>query len=216
MELHRRKKKTRGMKDFVQTLIKKVFAVLALVLLSWGTCQAQEPTPGQRWIEQADGGFVFPVSPSAGRNYSMGVGGDILVGYRLTRSFSLGVGLGYYDCDERLVGGMDGEWIYTSLMGVARYSFGTGAVRPYLFLGAGLAFNYVSLTPSSGPKITNPEEVDPLLSPGVGILFIVQEGLALFIQSRVDMDFTSSLSGLGSDNPAFFIPIKMGISVFPQ
>lgn len=195
--------------------MKKVIGWMGLLLLAAWPCWAQELTPNQRWIEQADGGFVFPTTSSAARNYGRGLGGDILVGYRLDPQFSLGLDLGYYDCDQRTLGTSGGQWNYTSALVVARYAIGQGWIRPFLFFGAGFAFNDVSLTPKAGDSVSD-SETDPLLSPGAGVLFIVGDGVALFAQSRVDLDFTSSLSGLNFQNPAIFIPVKAGVSIFPQ
>ncbi|SRR5579871_3132787 len=195
--------------------MKKTIGWMGLLLLAAWHCQAQEPAPNQRWIEQADGGFVFPVSPGASQNYGRGLGGDILVGYRIDRRFSLGLDLGYYDFDQKTLGAAGGEWVYTSLLGVARYTVGTGWVRPFLFGGIGLAFNNVSMGGGAGTK-ANRSETGPLLSPGAGVLFILGDGLALFAQGRLDMDFVSPMGGLAPENPTLFFPLKAGISIFPE
>ncbi|HEY5039074.1 MAG TPA: outer membrane beta-barrel protein [bacterium] len=204
-----------------------LFLVLVLgVLPAWGNdslVPGQKPidqaddslAPGQKWIEQVDGGFVFPVSTSAAANFDRGVGGDILVGYRFNRDFSLSADLGYYDCDAKGGGATAGEWIYTPVLAVARFNFGAGTVRPYLIFGAGAAFNTFSFTPVSS-VLQSKSETDFLLAPGVGILFVVATNMALYVQGRMDMDFiaTGMLGGPFIESPVIFVPVKVGASFF--
>jgi hypothetical protein len=171
--------------------------------------------PGQKWIEQIDGGFVFPVSPSVAAAYNRGVGGDILVGYRFNRDFSLAADVGYYACPENAGGAIAGEWDYTPLLAVARFNFGAGTVRPYVLLGGGIAFNNYSYTPfDSGKQMI--QESNFLLTPGLGVLFVVAGNFALYVQGRLDMDFTPVAvpGGLFSESPVLFIPVKVGASFF--
>jgi Outer membrane protein beta-barrel domain len=173
---------------------------------------ADQLNENQKWIEQADGGLAFPVSPAASKGYAMGYGGDILVGYRFTREFSLSADLGYYDCDQKGLGAEAGEWIYVPILAVARYNFGSGWVRPYLLFGAGAAVNTYTLTPGYTGKLSK-RETDPLVSPGAGLLFIVARDAALYFQVRWDLNF-STPEGPFSDSPAVFMPVKGGISLF--
>jgi hypothetical protein len=204
-----------------------LLALVFAVLPAWaddGLAPRQnliEPTnetlaPGQKWIEQVDGGFVFPVSPSAAANFDRGVGGDILVGYRFNRDFSLSADLGYYDCDAKVGGATAGEWFYTPVMAVARFNFGAGTVRPYLILGAGAAFNTFSFTPISLVRQSK-GEADFLLAPGIGVLFAIATNMALYVQGRLDIDFTPAGGVLGSpfmESPVLFVPVKAGLSFF--
>ena len=172
-----------------------------------------DPLPeNQRWIEAIDGGFIFPVSSAASNDYDRGVGGDILIGYRFDRTFSLSVDLGYYDCDQKTAGGSAGEWIYVPILGIARWTFGSDWVRPYVFAGAGIAVNSYNLTQGVWGHVSN-RETDLLLAPGAGVLFVIAPGTALYIQSRLDLNFTTQ-SGPWTDNPSIFLPIKGGLSLF--
>jgi hypothetical protein len=171
---------------------------------------SQELDENQRWIEQADGGFVFPVSPAVANGYARGYGGDILVGYRFNRDFSLSADLGYYECDQTGASSSSGQWIYVPVMGVARYNFGPGWVRPYVLLGAGIAVNTYTLTPGYNGKLSN-RETDPLLAPGLGVMFIVEHDLALYAQTRLDINFSTAA---WTDNPSLFLPVKGGLSFF--
>jgi hypothetical protein len=173
---------------------------------------SQELNEKQRWIEQVDGGFVFPLSPAVAAGYSRGVGGDLLVGYRFDRDFSLSADLGYYDCDQKFEGATGGEWIYVPVLLVARYNFGPGWVRPYVLLGAGAAVNTYTLTPGYSGQLSN-RQTDLLLSPGGGVLFVVAKDTALYAQARFDLNFTA-VGGPWTDNPSIFMPLKAGISFF--
>ena len=177
---------------------------------------SQDLKENQRWIEQVDGGVVYPASKANAAAYGAGFGGDILVGYRFTRDLSLSGDLGYYDCDQKTGGAEAGEWLYTPLMAVARLNIGSSPVRPFLLLGAGIAFNTFSVTPSYlGFKVSE-RETDFLLSPGAGLLFIIGGNAALYIQGRVDLNFTTDRAGTSpfTDSPSLFIPVKAGLSFF--
>ena len=177
---------------------------------------AQDLKENQRWIEQIDGGVVFPASQANAAAYGAGIGGDILVGYRFSRDFSFSGDLGYYDCDQKNSGALAGEWLYTPLMAVARLNFGSAPVRPFLLLGAGIAFNTFSETPAYSGIKTSERETDLLLSPGAGILVVIGGNAALYLQGRLDFNFTSERAS-GSpftDSPSLFIPVKAGLSFF--
>jgi hypothetical protein len=101
-------------------------------------------------------------------------------------------------------------------MEVARLNFGEGWVRPYVLLGVGGAFNTFSQTPGSLATRVSKQEVDFLLAPGAGVLFVVAKDTALYLQARMDVDFVGngSLGSPAADHPTLFIPIKGGISFF--
>lgn len=192
--------------------MKTKFLVVGLLILAAVPAFSQELNENQKWIEQADGGFVFPVSPSVAAGYARGVGGDLLVGYRFDRNFSLSADLGYYDCDQKFLGANGGEWIYVPVLAVARYNFGPGWVRPFVLLGAGVAVNTYTLTPGYNGKLSD-RETDLLLAPGAGVMFIVARDTALYVQARFDLDF-STVGGPWTDSPSLFVPLKAGISFF--
>ena len=184
----------------------------ALLFLAVLPAFSQELNEKQRWIEQADGGFVFPLSTAVAAGYARGYGGDILVGYRFDRDFSLSADLGYYDCDQTAASSSSGEWIYVPILAVARYNFGPGWVRPYVLLGAGVAVNTYTLTPGYDGKLSN-RETDLLLAPGLGVMFVVSKDTALYAQARFDLNFTT-VGGPWTDNPSVFMPLKAGLSFF--
>ncbi|HJT25190.1 MAG TPA: hypothetical protein VJ873_11490, partial [bacterium] len=81
--------------------MKNGFFGFAILFLAVTAVWAQELNEKQRWIEQVDGGFVFPLSTAVAAGYSRGYGGDILVGYRFDTHFSLSADLGYFECDQK-------------------------------------------------------------------------------------------------------------------
>lgn len=207
----------RGFHGFVKKHSSKKLPALFLLslALSASTVLASSLEKDQQWIESADAGLVFPVSPVASANYATGIGGDVVVGYRFDRDFSLSTALGYYDMDRVGGGAAEGEWIYVPLMEVARINFGDGWIRPYVLLGLGASFNsYSAAVLGQSGKATN-EQTGFLASPGAGVLFRAFSDLVFYAQCRVDMNFIPSSSIVPlSDSPSIFIPLKLGLSVF--
>ncbi len=189
---------------------------LALLLILPGMALADEGDipADQRWTETADGSLALPLSTSVAQAFSTGFGGDLSVGYRLDRTFTLAVASGYYQYDiSKPTAGESGNFSYVPLMGVARFNLTHEAIRPYLFLGLGVALNSYSQTFSS--ESSKSTQTDFLMAPGAGVLFKVADSAALFLQARVDMDFTGA-NGFGgtSNSPTIFIPIQAGIGFF--
>jgi hypothetical protein len=172
-------------------------------------------TKDQRWVEQIDGSFSIP-SFSGTVNPSLGLGGDINIGYRFDRTFCLFLGTGYYQYNVPLAPGAANALLaYIPLVAILRLTFGDGDIRPYVFGGAGIALNTYTQNNAPGspvPKI-NEAETDFYLAPGLGIIYRFSSDMALFLQSRVDIDFTSPHGlGITLDSPSVFIPLQAGIS----
>ncbi|HVZ79197.1 MAG TPA: hypothetical protein VHE12_00195 [bacterium] len=125
-----------------------------------------------------------------------------------------------------------GGWSYIPVRLSARYSFptGSGAVTPYLFWGAGVAFHSAQITTSyNGQSVTTSvSENTFLLSPGLGVAVKWGPDRELFFQGRLDMTFMSqdgqdtiTLSGngmtgqakgnLSDDGTALFLPLQVGL-----
>ncbi len=207
----------RGFHGFVKKhSTKKLPAFFLLWLaLSASSVLAAPLEKDQKWIESADAGLVFPVSPQASANYATGIGGDVMVGYRFDRDFSLSTSLGYYDMDRAYGGAASGEWIYVPLMEVVRLNFGDGWVRPYVLLGVGASLNSYSAAVLGQSGKATTQQTGFLTAPGAGVLFRFFSDLVFYVQCRVDMNFLPS-SGIvpQADSPSLFIPLKLGISVF--
>jgi hypothetical protein len=175
----------------------------------------------RRWIESVDGGVLIPASPLASKYYNPGIGGDITVGYRFDRNFSLSADLGYYFLKQNASSGESGQWNYVPLMALIRYTFGSfssGPVHPYVLLGLGAAFNNYSPSVSAFGQTSNGllNQGNLLICPGLGVLCKIDGETALFLQTRLDMNFVTSRNSVSAyaDSPTLFIPIKAGLIFF--
>ena len=191
--------------------MKNIFWILVPLFLADGQAWCQELLPSQKGFEQVDGGAVIPASAEVSRDYGIGLGGDVLMGYRFNRDFNLAADLGYFYAGQKTTGETAGGWTYAPMMMLLRYNIGSGWIRPYLLLGAGFALNSYSIAVGSSVPADN--DVNLLLSPGFGILFTLEQALAVYLQTRLDMDFTPVSVALPlSENPTLFIPIKIGLT----
>jgi len=196
---------------------KKIIALIFWSVLPGSLGAQADLNPNQRWVEQIDGSFALP-SLSSTAETNPGLGGDINIGYRLDQNWALFAGCGYYQYN--LSAGTPGTsalLAYIPLVGILRLTFGDGDLHPYVFGGTGIALNTYSQTVTSGGLVskTGQAETDFYLAPGLGILYRIYSGMALFLQARVDMDFTSPHGlGIPLGNPSVFIPLQAGISFF--
>ncbi len=193
------------------------FMILGWVL-SLSTAWAQEElSPSQKWVEQVDGSFAVP-SFMATVEPNPGLGGDINIGYRFDKTLSLLIGSGYYQYNLTTGPPATGAQLsYIPLVGILRLNLGSGPFHPYAFWGTGIAINtFTRINPQGSPisKISA-AETDFYLAPGLGIIYAISGYMAVFLQSRIDLDFTSR-NGLGIplSNPSIFIPLQAGISFF--
>jgi hypothetical protein len=167
------------------------------------------------WVEQADGGLSFPLS-SAPQGSNPGFGGDLNIGYRLDRTLAFFVGTGYYQYDlSASPTAVKDKLAYIPFTGICRITLGDGPIHPYLFGALGIALSTYSQTNPLADTETNKAETDFYAAPGLGILFALSSNMAFFLQSRLDLVFTSH-NGLGTplDSPTVFIPLQAGISFF--
>lgn len=198
----------------MRTLFLVIFGWILAVSPGWAQKVLK---PDQRWVEQIDGSFSIPYFEAL-QKPNPGFGGDINIGYRFDRSLALFIGSGYYQYNiAPAPPATSAQLAYIPLVGVLRLTFGGGPFRPYVFAGAGIAINTYSQVNAPGnttSKITA-AETDLYLAPGLGIFYRFSEDMGVFLQSRVDIDFTSP-NGLGVPlaNPSVFIPLQAGISFF--
>ncbi len=191
--------------------------ILGLCLIATPALSQSGPDPHPQWIEQIDGSFSVPAS-STQRLADPGLGGDINVGYRFDNTFSFFVGTGYYQYGiAPSPGGQNAQLSYIPLTGILRFTFGGGFFRPYLVGGFGGALNTYTQTnpPGSLTARSSESQINFYLAPGLGVLYVFSSDMAVFLQARVDVDFTSH-NGLGGEleNPSVFIPLQIGISFF--
>jgi hypothetical protein len=195
---------------------------LLAVLFCWGfTLSAvwaqADLRPDQQWIEQIDGSFAIP-SISTVEVSNPGYGGDINVGYRFDHTWALFFGTGYYQYNIlTATDAVSSQLNYIPLTLFFRMTLGEGPFHPFFFGGGGVVINTFTQTfPSGDPVHTvNQTEIDPYLGPGAGVLYKFSSDMAAFVQTRLDVDFTS-FHGLGipMTSPSIFIPVQAGISFF--
>jgi hypothetical protein len=191
--------------------MKRLFLLVLALVLPLSAVWGDDLNPDQRWTESIDGSFSFPFSTADAQAFAPGLGGDLSMGYRFDRNFTLSAATGYYQYNVQNQPGSTANLSYIPLLAVARYNLMTGPVHPYIFLGAGVALNTFTLNSST----LGTRETDFLLTPGLGVLFRVADFMGIFFQGRVDIDFTST-GGLGksTDSPSIFIPLQVGVGFF--
>ena len=195
--------------------MKKTLIFACLLLFPAGWAGANDLPQTQQWTQSVDGAFATPLSTNDAQAFNLGWGVDGSIGYRFDPTFSLACVAGYYEYDiQNPPAGTSGHLSYIPLMLMPRLNLlMKGRIHPYFFLGAGLAFNTFSVT-TNGIGLSQ-QETDLLLAPGLGAIFPVADNIALFLQGRVDIDFTSSGGlGKGVDSPSIFVPIQGGVGFF--
>jgi hypothetical protein len=169
----------------------------------------------QKWVVQVDGGYSTPVFRDM-HKLDPGYGGDISVGYRFDRTFGLFIGTGYYRFNIPFAR-ISTQLSCVPVDGILRVTLGKGHLHPFVFLGIGGVINTFTKTDSSviaGSK-TSQTEINFYMAPGLGIMYVFSKNKALFIQTRMDLDFTTYNGfGIPMNSPTIFIPVQIGISFF--
>jgi hypothetical protein len=171
--------------------------------------------PRQKWVMQVDGGYSTPVFREA-HKLDPGYGGDIGVGYRFNRTFALFFGTGYYRFNIPFAS-MSTQLTCVPVDGVFRMTFGKGHLHPYVFCGLGGITNTFTKTDFTAVPTskTSQTEINFYMAPGLGIMYVFSKNKALFIQTRMGLDFTTYNGfGIPMSSPSVFIPVQVGISVF--
>lgn len=220
--------------------------ILALVLGSMlvATSASFADSPQGNFVVSVNGLVGVPTSSNVASDVGVGFGGEGFVGYAFNSQFTLGVDSGYdtYSINESYVlkalnlpslppaRTLTGSLNYIPIMAEAKYAFSATGVKPYVLLGAGIALNSGSFTVSvPGQSATGTiSETDLLIAPGLGVAFPVSDKIDIFVQARVDLDFTNNNdstpgtitynpggSGTGNgnftgDNPTIYIPFALG------
>lgn len=196
------------------TKILPVIVILWVLTASFGLAQSSSGSD-QKWVVQVNGSYVLP---AFGNNHRIqkGYGGDISAGYRFDRTFSLFLGTGYYNFTMPFTPEAT-RISYFPLAGIGRVTFGKGRVHPFVFCGVGTVLNAFTQTDSlqNPPVKTTQTEINFYMAPGLGIMYVFTNKTAIFVQSRMDLDFTSSnVFGVPMGSPSIFIPIQLGISFY--
>ncbi len=149
------------------------------------------------WIIQANQDFSFPLDNLANRvNPSWSVQGS--VGYRFPINLELSIESGY-DSYAARDSSFNRIWTVFPLVFKVQYGFGNGIIQPYVFIGAGAAFN--NKTASADGSTIGASETDFLDEGGIGMDFSLDKNSSFFFQFKLVMDHTSS--SYSDDTPVF-------------
>ncbi|HXL72813.1 MAG TPA: hypothetical protein VN963_04225 [bacterium] len=164
-----------------------------------------DPPESGHWFMQLNGDLNSPTGNLA-NEVNQGWGGEISVGYHLTRSTEIAIETGFDTYSEKDTA-FNGSWNMTPLVFKGIYIIGHEFVRPYVFLAAGMAFN--SRIADFGAYTGSNNEADFLGEAGFGLSFSMGEGSSVFLQTKMEVDTTSA--GYASDQPTILIPLNAGI-----
>ncbi len=184
--------------------MKKILILSLMLMLGSVSFAMADDTTGGAWVIQLNGDTGFATGNLA-KNVNQGWGGEGSIGYRFPSNILLAVESGF-DTYSAKNGTFNAQWNMVPLIAKIQSCFGTGMVKPYLFVGGGLAFN--SSTASAFGVSGTTTETDFLGEAGLGFDFAVAENVALFVQGKVEMDTTSK--NYSSDVPTVLIPINAG------
>jgi hypothetical protein len=156
------------------------------------------------------------LSKDLSRAYTPGFGFDVGIGQRLSPQFSY-----LLDFEGTVVWPSDDQWngdLTVSNLNIAllaKFRLSEKGVRPYLFLGPGLAANSSNFKFGSDGLDGNYTLSSGgfLLEGGVGIEVPIIKFLYVYLQGRTVCEFENSnfASYAGIDNTSVYVPIEMGI-----
>jgi len=165
------------------------------------------PSPLGTWVVQVDGETSFPTG-RLNNVVGEGWGPEGSFGYRFPQNITLSLEAGYVGYAAKN-GALNTTWDIVPILLKGQYNFGSGNIQPYLFLGLGIALNYESSS-FAGPGGAV-GEADFWEEAGLGVSFALLTQTYLFIQSKVEIDNTSS--NYAGDQPTVLIPIDVGLNV---
>lgn len=192
----------------------------------------------------------FPLSNKTGSEYTPGFGIGLDFKLPLDSHWSVGVAATYQDLPvnktflaqsfQQTYGislptgvSFSGDWYYFPVVALLQYSFlpEKSPVVPYVFGGAGIAFNSATASANYNNQtvMASTGEDDFLLCPGAGLRTQLDAKVDLFLQARVDINFTSqnnsdviTVNGpggsakangnLSDDGPTLFLPVQFGLN----
>jgi hypothetical protein len=143
---------------------------IALALLGQpGVARAE----AQGWYAGIATGWYFPIEkPSSA--YSLGGGGVLLLGYQLTSSLSLRLEVNM----SLLAGDQHDTWNLRATPEI-KWDLGSWRLRPYVWTGAGLAYEALYPGPVSSATLVIPI--------GVGLQWELDSRTRLFVQASYDV-----------------------------
>jgi hypothetical protein len=162
-----------------------------------------------KFIIQIQGGADLPLSTNFVSNLEVGEGGELMIGYCINDSFTLGLLSGYHNYNYQYsVPGYISPVSFVPLEAVGQFYLGRGKLRPYLLIGVGICI--VSYATSSGytPGFTYG---DFLAEPGFGLSYKISKNINLFAQVKLTMDM-GNLPYFPYELVNLYLPIQMGVN----
>ncbi|HTA77835.1 MAG TPA: hypothetical protein VK791_11855 [bacterium] len=186
--------------------MKKTLAFLLMLSLAVISSASAQSSPDyyNRWFIQVNGDLGLPTGHLANA-VNTGWGGEGSIGVQVDRNLDMSVESGY-DTYAAKNTTFNATWNMIPLILKAQVYGGGGRTRPYLFAGAGAAFN--SQNASFGNLTASNSEVDFLGELGAGLSIGLSEQSSFFAQVKVEMDNTSS--NYSNDTPTVLVPINAG------
>jgi hypothetical protein len=189
-------------------------------------------------VIQIEGGLFVPASSQAASQLTPGYALGGMVGFAFTPHFTLGLEVGSDELNYNTsvilaAAGVANNPAYNLTMPTfghvpvevfGQYSFGESIVKPYVFLGCGIAFDSVNgkevLTENGLPiysQTINNSWTNLEIDPGAGVEFKVDKYENIFLQAKLDMDFgptanSSSTMAETTDSPIIIVPLEIGFN----
>jgi hypothetical protein len=188
--------------------MKKILVLISLLMLGSVSLVLADSGTGSMdngtWFMQLNGDTSFPTANLANQ-VNQGWGGEGSIGYCFPQNLELALESGY-DTYSTKNGNNNGMWNVVPIVLKLQYGFGDSPTKPYLFVGAGLAFNNKSANYFGGTVSTS--ETDFLEEAGMGLSFAMSSGTVFFVQGKIEVDNTTS--SYASDVPTIVFPINVG------
>ena len=195
--------------------MKKLLILFFIGVLGLSPVWADSTIPADPPAKPDIGTWVFQINSETGfptgrlnNVVNEGWGAQASFGYRFPQNISLSLEGGYMGYSAKN-GVLNTTWATLPFMLVGQYSFSSGSIQPYIFLRAGMAFNSQSSS-FAGPSGTVAEN-DLLEEAGLGISFALVTQTYLFVQSKIEIDNTSS--AYAPDQPTVLIPLDVGLTI---
>ncbi len=153
---------------------------------------------------QINGDTSYPTAAFA-TQVNQGWGGEGSIGYRFPMNLEVAVESGY-DTYSTKNGNNNGTFNVVPLVLKLQYNVGNSFFKPYLFIAGGLSFDNKSPNYFNGQGATS--ETDFLEEGGLGLSFAMASGTIFFVQSKIQVNNTSS--AYASDVPTITFPINVG------
>jgi len=170
----------------------KIKKFLILFLIGYGVLVAraradEETRTITGWIFQGclDNSFTLG---NLSNDVNEGWGGETSLGYRFPNNLEISIESGYNAYSGR-TNGFNSTWDVAPLVFKVQYGFGNSIIQPYVFVGAGIAFNVKASSPDG--SLSDTGEDDFLDEGGFGLDFELVENPSFFVQSKLETDYTS-------------------------